>query len=166
MGNCNNQADLGVLYYKHSYFFDGCVQEILGSIIVVLFFMMMTDETMLFSREKAINCFIIASGYIAARAMFAGTQGATRQISIFGACLNPAIAVGIFFAALCSGGYGWDAFADIWIYIAMPFVGAFLAILFFEFAYKKTQEALEHGDGADKSASVSNEIYEENPLAE
>jgi hypothetical protein len=48
-------------------------QEILGAFIAVLFFMMQTEETMLFSRERALNCFIIASGYVAARAMFYGS---------------------------------------------------------------------------------------------
>ena len=47
-------------------------QEAAGTFIAVLFFMMQTDEKMFFSREKAINCFIIASGYVAARAMFFG----------------------------------------------------------------------------------------------
>lgn len=67
--------------------------------------MMMTDESMLFSREKAINCFIIASGYVSARAMFNGTSNVNYQdrISTLGACLNPAIALGVFFSALCTG---------------------------------------------------------------
>ena len=71
--------------------------------MLVLFFMMMTDEKMLFSREKAINCFIIASAYLAAIAIFDGSRFAAQPASNYGAVLNPALALGIFFAALCSG---------------------------------------------------------------
>jgi hypothetical protein len=42
-----------------------------------------------FSKEKAINCFIIASAYIGARAMLNG-----NLVTASGACLNPAIALG------------------------------------------------------------------------
>ena len=127
--------------------------------------MMMTDESMLFSREKAINCFIIASGYISARAMFAGSRGAEQQVSNLGACLNPAIALGIFFASMCTGSYGWDSLTNLIVYPLMPLLGALLALIFFEFAYKKTQEALEHG-GGDETTSGAHQIFEENPLAE
>lgn len=163
--NCNNPANLGITAYYHHYWFEAMVQEVLGTFITVLFFMMMTDETMLFSREKAINCFIIACGYISARAMFAGTRGAERQVSNLGACLNPAIALGIFFASMCTGAYNWDALTDLLIYPLMPLLGSLLALLFFEFAYKKTQEVLEHGPD-DSGSSQANQIFEENPLAE
>lgn len=106
--------------------------------------MMQTDEKMFFSREKAINCFIIASSYIAARAMFNGTSGAVNSISEFGACLNPAIALGLIFGAVFNGSYGTNAFTTLWLYPVCPFGGSVLALLFYEFVYKKTTETLEH----------------------
>lgn len=138
-----------------------------GTFIVVLFFMMMTDETMLFSREKAINCFIIASGYISARAMFNGSNFVYfTTISSLGACLNPAIALGLFFAGLLSGqfSWGWQVINDLWIYPVMPFVGAICALLFYEFVYKKTQEALEHD--SESSTPLPDNYSEPNILAE
>jgi glycerol uptake facilitator-like aquaporin len=127
-------------FYVRHFVFEACLQETLGTFVVVIFFMMMTDETMLFSREKAINCFIIACGYISARAMFNGTRSVNyfQRISLLGSCLNPGIALGIFFAALLDGSYGWDAFSSLWIYVCMPFVGSLISLLFYEFIYKKT----------------------------
>lgn len=134
----NNECDEKVWYFR------AIVQEALGSFICVLFFMMQTDEKMFFSREKAINCFIIASSYIAARAMFNGTAGAVNVVSLFGACLNPAIALGLILGALFNGTYGTNAFTTLWLYPVMPFAGSVLALLFYEFVYKKTTETLEH----------------------
>jgi len=125
-----------------TFFIQAIVQEILGSFITVLFFMMQTEDSMLFSRERALNCFIIASGYVSARAMFFGSlsNGAlgeiTKQISSFGACLNPAIALGIMLSSVWEG--GWSAIRDAWLYPTMPFAGSVLALIFFEFVYKKT----------------------------
>lgn len=50
--------------------------------------------------------------------------------------LNPAIAIGLTFSAVWDA--GWDALKDIWIYPAAPFAGSLLALLYFEFVYKKT----------------------------
>jgi glycerol uptake facilitator-like aquaporin len=68
------------------------MQEIIGTFIFVLFFKIMTDERLHFSKENAINCFVIASAYVASR-QIVNSGGA--GISTYGACLNPAIAVGI-----------------------------------------------------------------------
>lgn len=73
---CGTPANKDVTWYDKQFYFRAMVQEALGTFIVVLFFMMQTDEKMFFSREKAINCFIIASGYVSARSMFNGNIGA------------------------------------------------------------------------------------------
>jgi len=54
-----------------------------------------------FSKEPALNCFIISSSYIAARAIF---DGGSVKVTNYGACLNPAIAFGITMAALVTEG--------------------------------------------------------------
>jgi glycerol uptake facilitator-like aquaporin len=110
--------------------------------------MMQTDEKMLFSREKAINCFIITSSYVAARAMFFGqtyVPNTSVSITSYGAVLNPAMALGIMIGAWFNGlSVGAGGFFMVWlIYPLMPILGAILSLLFFEFVYKKTQEALE-----------------------
>ena len=101
------------------------VQESLGTFIVVFFFMTQTEEKMLFSKEKAINCFIIAASYVAARCMF---YGSAASASVYGACLNPAMALGITLASLFNNGF--SAFKYIWIYPIMPLVGARAARLY------------------------------------
>lgn len=47
--------------------FPAIMQELIGSFIFVLFFKIMTDERLHFSKENAINCFVIASAYVASR---------------------------------------------------------------------------------------------------
>lgn len=69
--------------------FAAMVAEGMGSFLVVFFYLHQTEAKTVFSKEKAINCFIIASAYVGARAMLHGT---THTYS--GAVLNPAIAIG------------------------------------------------------------------------
>lgn len=54
------------------------------------------------------------------------------------------MALGIMMSSIWTD--GWSAIEDIWIYPVMPFVGSLLALVFFEFVYKKTQEALDHDE--------------------
>ena len=122
--------------------------------------MTQTEEKMLFSNERAINCFIIASSYVAARAIFYGSIPAITMadpldpdtiilvgggVSTYGACLNPGIAMGISVAALF-GKFPKEALKWFWLYGLLPFIGAILALIFYEFVYKKTQEMLNHDD--------------------
>jgi len=80
--------------------FGAMMQESLGTLILVQFYLMQTDERMHYSKEPAINCFIISSSYNAARAIFNGVGSAVT--TPYGACLNPAIAVGITLGSLIS----------------------------------------------------------------
>ena len=144
-----NNLDKGTDFYGGPFYLRAITQEVLGAFIFVLFFMMQTDEKMLFSRERAINCFIIASSYVAARAMFFGQTVVAYftaiSITSYGAVLNPAIALGIMIGALFNGvSVGAGGFFMIWfIYPLMPILGSILSLLFFEFVYKKTQDVLE-----------------------
>ena len=62
--------------------------------------------------------------------------------------MNPAMSLGIMLGSVWNGvaGNRWSAFSDMWIYPIMPFAGAALSLLFFEFVYKKTQETLDEHD--------------------
>lgn len=80
-------------------------QETFGTMVFVIFFKLCTDETLYFSKEQAINCFIIASSYIASRAYWGGntlnlTPVPGVGVTNYGACLNPAIALGIFLTSI------------------------------------------------------------------
>jgi glycerol uptake facilitator-like aquaporin len=107
------------------------LSETLGAFLVVFFYLTQTESKTTFSKEPAINCFIIASAYIGARSMMNGFR-----ITYSGAVLNPAIGVGISFMQLFF--INGDAFKYVWIYAFFPFGGAVLAVLFHEFVFKKT----------------------------
>jgi len=71
------------------YVFYAMLTESLGSFLVVFFYLTQTEKKTQFSKEPALNCFIIASSYVGARAMLNG-----RIITQSGAVLNPAIGLG------------------------------------------------------------------------
>ena len=60
-----------------------------------------------------------------------------------GAVLNPAIALGTSLTQLFVSS---DRFKWVWIYVLLPFMGTISAVLFHEFVFKKTYEALEEDD--------------------
>ena len=90
--------------------FRATLQEFIGSFVYVLLFLTQTEEGITFSKEAGITCLLVASSYITSRSMVYGqiqaapgyttasvsTNGA---ISTYGAVLNPAIALGVAFAA-------------------------------------------------------------------
>ena len=101
---------------------------------------------MLFSKEAAINCLILASCYVGTRAIFFGQPilecrdwGTGRSCvpvggnttTSYGIVANPAIAFGICLSGLFNEGF--DSWKAVYIYPVVPFLGAFLAFMFFEF---------------------------------
>jgi glycerol uptake facilitator-like aquaporin len=80
----------GAIYLNDvAWYFQAIVTELLGTFIVVFFYLTQTEEKTVLSKEKAITCFIIAASYIGARALCAG-----NHITASGAVLNPGIAIG------------------------------------------------------------------------
>jgi len=113
-----------------------------------------TDERLHFSNIEALNCFIISASYVASRSIVNGASGA---ISSYGACLNPAIAVGISLNSIISN--PGDSLKWFWLYWLLPFCGSILAIIFYRFVYMKTQlmvqkdqqeNAVENAEDEDK----------------
>jgi len=138
-----------------SFFLRALLQELFCTFIYVFFFMTNTDEKLLFSNEKAINCFILAASYVGARAMFAGNSAA---VTTYGAVMNPAIAMGIQMSSLLSDGFeAWEA---IYLYPTVPFAASFLAVLFYELVYKKTQAFLAHEDDASDNSQTDDQMGE------
>lgn len=74
--------------------------------------------------------------------MFNGTR-----ITISGAVLNPAIGLGTNLVQLFA--YSVEHFKWVWIYSLLPFAGSVVAVLFYEFVFKKTQEILNTDDEGD-----------------
>lgn len=73
--------------------------EVIGSFFVSFFFLTQTEDSTRFSKEKAINCFIIASAYVGARAMCNG-----KFVTLSGAVLNPAIGIALNFTMMFENG--------------------------------------------------------------
>ena len=127
---------------------------------------------MLFSKEAAINCLILASCYVGTRAIWYGQPTATCSTnangdkdcdyvgyatSTYGIVANPAIALGICLSGLFNQGF--SAWYAVYLYPVVPFIGSFLAFLFFEFVYKKTYEVF-HPDAANESNRVGTGMME------
>ena len=68
--------------------------------------------------------------------------------SVSGAVLNPAIAIGTTITMLIKTP---DAISisNNWIFVCLPFAGALIAVLFHEFFFKKTYEAIDDADDKD-----------------
>jgi len=144
--------DLQPLDYTNKLFFRALTQEALTTFIYVFFFMTCTDDKLLFSNEKAINCFILASSYVGARSMFVGQS---HIATTYGAVANPAMALGIMMSTLINNGL--SAWSAIYIYPLVPFGGSFLAVLFYELVYKKTQAFLSHEEEHSDNGSVKDD---------
>jgi glycerol uptake facilitator-like aquaporin len=151
------------------------MQEIFGTFIFVLFFKIVTDERLKFSNENAINCLIIAAAYTSSRAIINGTGvcfpindvagkacGAAGGISSYGACLNPAIALGICLNSVIN--WPGDSFKWFWIYTFMPLLGSLLSIIFYRFVYMKTQLMVmndaEHKEAGELQHEEQQEVQE------
>jgi len=98
------------------------------------------------------------------------------SVSSYGACLNPAVAVGITLNSVWF--HAGDTLKWFWIYWLMPFAGSLLAIVFYRFVYMKTQlmvvkDQQEHSDEhkfAHEEVAVAegydNTMVDEKPMDE
>ena len=59
------------------------ISEMMGTFFFVFLFMLSTDVKTQFSKDKVINCFIIASSYVAARLMSGGSLVTGLNISTY-----------------------------------------------------------------------------------
>jgi len=68
-------------------------------------------------------------------------------ISNYGAVLNPAIALALMLVGPIQSNYTFgSAFSWVWLYPLLPFAGALLALVFYEFVFKKAREITQAGD--------------------
>ena len=128
--------------------FESIISESFGTFVYVLFFMICTDEKLKYSNDTVKNSLVLASSYIAAQ-MMAGGQFITYRT---GPCLNPAVALGL---AIWGGDFNYPQ------YIIVPFLGAVLALIFYEFVFVKTQEYLaddEDDEGVEEDDEEEDEV--------
>ena len=126
--------------------FASMISEFTGSFVFIFLFMLCTDKKTQYSQDKVINCFIMASAYIAARLMSGGCfvtsiNNAGKEIYV-GPLLNPALAFG---QIIFSWNWSWW-----YIYPVMPFMGSIAALIFYEFIFVRSQEYL-NDDDSDNS---------------
>jgi len=122
--------------------------EWIGSFCFVFFFLSQTEEKTVISSIETIHCFVLAASYIAARSVVRGNELAFTN---YGACLNPAIAIGIFFASWFNNfGKAWEF---VWLFPCFPFLGSVCAVFFFEFIYKKTQVMLNEHEAEEPAVT-------------
>jgi glycerol uptake facilitator-like aquaporin len=153
-----------------SYCWYAMCQEAFGAFIFVLFFKIVTDERTHLSDQQPINCFVIAAAYVGARSIVNGSG--FSSISSYGACLNPAVAIGITLNSIWF--HAGDTLKWFWIYWLMPFAGSLLAILFYRFVYMKTQlmvlkdqqEEKEEHEEAAKVEEYDNTLIDAAPMDE
>jgi len=141
---------------ESKYAFQAMMQEIFGTFVFVLLFKIVTDERLQFSKENAINCFIIASAYVASRSI---VNGALFTISSYGACLNPAVAVGITLCTLMN--YAGKTMKWFWLYWLMPFAGSAISIVFYRFVYMKTQLMVMKDNEEHEEHKAENQIADD-----
>jgi len=118
--------------------FSSVISELVGSFVFIFMFMLCTDKKTQFSKDKVINCFIIASAYVSSRLMAGGGlvtghegsrgEGQKRYLRT-GPVLNPALAFGQMVATF--------EFMNVQ-YILCPLAGSALALIFYEFIFVKS----------------------------
>ena len=109
------------------YVLQAMVVEFIATFLFVLLFIIQHDERTRFSSDSALNCFFISVAY-----------GSCVMLAkpISGGCINPAVCVGINITNFLDG-FSGSAIKWIWLYGLLPLAGSIIAILFYEFLYKR-----------------------------
>lgn len=120
----------------------------MGSALLVFLYLSQTEEKTKLSDDPAITTLIISAAYYAA--IYLGYNTTTSAVS----SLNPAISLGLITFQVFGG-----EFADMhfsWIFCIFGYLGAALAVLLFEFVYKRSQEIVneEVGDDGDDHTAL------------
>ena len=144
MMNLLRAGKMQALMYCKGWWFQSINSEILTAAIFVFIYLTQTDMDTRFSKDKSITCFLIAIAFVSSRAMFGGAFGNTELacaygtgsfLGTYGTLANPAFAIAIWFMNITSSA---DAQADsLWLYPTFPFLGAFLALLFYELIFNR-----------------------------
>lgn len=118
------------------------ILEILCSMLLTFLYLSQTEQSTKISRDPAITTLIIAATYTA----IVGYSISSGVVTV--SAFNPAAAFGLLAAVTFQG-----RISDVsngWICLIFAYVGALVAILLFEFVYKKAVTAVEEQeDGGD-----------------
>jgi len=80
-------------------------------------------------------------------------------ISNYGAVLNPAIAFALMLVGPIQADFTFgSAMKWVWLYPLLPFVGALLALVFYEFVFKKAREITQAGEDAEEETEDNAQV--------
>ena len=128
---------------KYYLWVQAIVMEIIGSMLLVFLYLTQTEEkTKLSEGDPAITTLIIASAYFAV--IFYANSVETLSSSPF----NPASAAGLFWAILFQGNISQAK--HCYLFFAFAYVGAILAVVLFEFVYKRAMTIVQEEEGDEE----------------
>lgn len=137
-----NGAFLVIKDASNSYLFQAILIELLASMLFTLIYLTQSDKSTRFSEDPAMVTLFISIAYSSCISI-------AQPIS--GGAINPAVGFGLnlinFFQNPKAESIEW-----IWLYVAVPFVGSLLAVLFYETKFKQVQQQakqLESGDDSE-----------------
>jgi glycerol uptake facilitator-like aquaporin len=135
------------------------MSEILGSFILVLMYLTQTEEKYKLSQDAAITLMIISGAYCVGMAL-SHPFGALWTTSP----LNPAIALAEMTFATFSGNIADMHWA--WIFITFSWVGSLLAVLVYEFVFKKAQNIVQDEEINEEEVAAEEDGKPTEPLLE
>ena len=127
-----------------SNFLQQVILEVIGSFFLVFMYLSSTDPKTKFTKDAAIQTIILSGSYVGAM-LIAGTKLALRASPV-----NPAVAFGV----VMFNGFSPSNFTSLFIFMAAPIGGSFLALLFFRFVYQKTTETMEYEEDDHNSEGL------------
>ena len=112
--------------------------EVIGTMLITFLYLTQTEEKTKMSSDPAITTLIISATYVAIV-----SYGETSAVQT-GSPYNPAAAFGIFMGMAFDGDVSKTE--GVWIFLFFAYAGAMLAIVLFEFVYKKAVSVVEDQD--------------------
>lgn len=126
----------------HNYIFQGMIVELLGTMILTFLYLTQTEEKTKMSGDPAITTLIIAATYTAIC-----VNSLSPAVPITYSPFNPAAALGITFSMIFKSQL--DDTNNTWVFLIFGYIGSLLAVLLFEFVYKKAMTVVEDANDDD-----------------
>lgn len=115
--------------------------ETIGAMLITFLYLTQTEERTKMSQDPAITTLIIAATYVAV-VMFSESSGVMT-----GSPYNPAAAFGLTFAMIFHGDIGDTD--NTWLFLLFAYVGSLVAVVLFEFVYKRAMIGIEEAKDED-----------------
>ena len=125
--------------------------EALGAMLLTFLYLTQTEEKTKLSGDPAITTMFISATY-SALTFYSMTSGV-----VSGSPFNPAIAMGEFWAVLFGGDYNSDYDSNMWICLFFAYGGALVAVVLFEFVYKKAMDQVQEVEAVDSDADENDQ---------